>query len=473
MASNGVVSKAEITQWTEEALSALKEAQKLCTDASVVLQKIKYTLTILLPDKIEYVEFLIANIGIQNGRIGSLVQQIQKRVKGDLAATFDRKWNSQLVPALEVLDNILAKLSETKIPDYILDPNVDLGGEKNRFLRDFVSIDAIELLKANIAVFESRSRSIHKMLKTTFTQDVLAPFQKLQKHQELVGDIHEQLEALQALLYELKDKTGFAQTVLKENVSLEQELVSLLEMLTKHYDQCLQGKQLFNNSRAGAAIAIDSDILRNDSHAVPSVVDELRTLYGMVKYNNDRINKYVDARLSNLSTDYLVDYLDRLRKYQASCIIDFLQLLHASEKELLVSSVPRDPSDSTHPLDMYVTMLGDLSFHYNKFYHIYKTKYLSELHNEQYVFPRKFVRLLTEFFDNEMHQLQAEETDRRRAWLAKYGDFIPKEFWLPGEQSQPHVVQVITDGIDENELLNDLEDEQKLLQLIRQMKDTM
>ncbi|KAG7192241.1 uncharacterized protein KQ657_001959 [Scheffersomyces spartinae] len=480
MTSNGVVSKAEIIQWTEEALSALKDARILCTEASIMLEKIKHTLTITVPDKIEYAEFLIEKVGVQNGRIGSIVQQIQKKVQGDLIDTFERKWNSQMIPAMKILDDILGKLSETKIPEFVLDPNNEDPNDESkgyhRYLRDFVSDDAIELLKSNIHIHETRARLIHKMLKAKFNLDVLIPFQKLQKFQDLIGgDIQKQLQVLETLLYELKDKTGFTQNVLKENVSLELELVSLLEMLTKHYDQCLQGKKLFTNSRTGSVIAIDSDILRNDSQAVPGVTEELKTLYDMVKHNNDRVTKLVDSRLPYLNTERLVEYLDRIRHYQATNIVGFLQLLYGSEKELVISSVPDEDEDDgdvhVDPLDTYISMVGDLSFHYNKFYHIYKTKYLSELHNEQYVFPRKIVRLLTEFFDKDMLQLQTEETERRRAWLAKYGDFIPKEFWLPGEQSQPHVVQVITEGVDENELRHDLENEQRLLQLIRQMRD--
>lgn len=71
--------------------------------------------------------------------------------------------------------------------------------------------------------------------------------------------------------------------------------------------------------------------------------------------------------------------------------------------------------------------------------------------------------------------MQLEESNHRKAWLAKYGEFIPREFKLPGEDEMPTVMQVITEGLehiqkgDEVEKFNDGE-EKNLLDLIRSFR---
>ena len=75
-----------------------------------------------------------------------------------------------------------------------------------------------------------------------------------------------------------------------------------------------------------------------------------------------------------------------------------------------------------------------------------------------------------------MSHLQQEEYERRRNWLARYGEFIPTEFKLPGELNQPSIIQVVTEGLDDVQKdyndgkFNETAEEINLSDLIKTMK---
>ncbi|KAF6070411.1 Autophagy protein Apg17 family protein [Candida albicans] len=100
------------------------------------------------------------------------------------------------------------------------------------------------------------------------------------------------------------------------------------------------------------------------------------------------------------------------------------------------------------PSQVYTQTLQELTEHYVKFINIYKTKYLAELHHQQFTYPRKFLKKLTEFLNEDIYRIQIEESERRRQWTSRYGEFIPSEFKLPGEHELPVIVQIITEGLE-------------------------
>ena len=132
------------------------------------------------------------------------------------------------------------------------------------------------------------------------------------------------------------------------------------------------------------------------------------------------------------------------------------------------------PADSS-PCEIYSETIEQLVYHYSQFIDIFETKYLTELHHEEFIYPRKFLKRIDGFLNEELYRMQLEETNRRRSWLAKYGEFIPREFKLPGEDEMPTVVQVITEGLERIQKQDGIEKfndgaEKQLLDLIRSLK---
>lgn len=82
---------------------------------------------------------------------------------------------------------------------------------------------------------------------------------------------------------------------------------------------------------------------------------------------------------------------------------------------------------------------------------------------------------INRFLNEDLHQMHEQEINRRKQWVAQYGDFIPKEFTLPGEVHIPIVSQVVTECLDDvaNEIkggkLQVTPQERKLLEFIKRI----
>lgn len=81
------------------------------------------------------------------------------------------------------------------------------------------------------------------------------------------------------------ESNSFMGTILQENQALENELVSILEMQTNHFDQCMKAVELVSS---GNGCDMNLDVLKNDAQELPEVFKELTTIYDIILRNEER-----------------------------------------------------------------------------------------------------------------------------------------------------------------------------------------
>ncbi|CAH6718326.1 autophagy-related protein 17 [[Candida] jaroonii] len=439
-----------VEQWTDKAQFTLRQAQELCSSTEKSLAAVNRQLSENLPKKLTENDNKLHDLRNLQDLITNYINFIRVKISEDTIKVYDHKYQ-RLQPCLAELNDVMDQLAGTKVPSILIDSNYNIKEEAS--LKDLTSTDEIDVLLANIDIYHSNMLKMHKFMNDSFTETIVIPFNNvITKKFNRITKLHNEL------IIENSQNSGLLSQVLKENNSLEGELVSILEMLTNHYDQCVLGLNSFNNSTS-----VDLEVLQNDSLEVPEVLKDLKSVCDVI-VNNEIRSKRIISSIFNKS-DELGEYIDDLNKvhgkFKSTNLFQLIVFL--SKYDDFVKSSPIESTE--HPLDNYFHVITQLTYHYRQFLSIFKTKYLVELHHQQFTFPRKFMAKLNKFLNEELYEFQQEEKERRDHWLKKYGDFIPKQFILPGD-NQPSVVQVITEGVDDN-----VQQEKQLLDVIRNFMD--
>ena len=118
--NSATVTQDEVIKWSREAQSTLEKTQKICTDAQSLMQKTAQELTILIPDKLQAIEFLFKSYREQ---YDSILKQIET-TKIYLHTNIDKVFNDikdLLDPSLARLNNILLELKKTRVPSIVVE----------------------------------------------------------------------------------------------------------------------------------------------------------------------------------------------------------------------------------------------------------------------------------------------------------------------------------------------------------------
>ncbi|KAK6456111.1 autophagy-related protein 17 [Scheffersomyces xylosifermentans] len=481
------VDKATATQWAEQAQKTLQTAQKLCTNAQSSLHATTYQLTSHLPEILENAGDLYDSLRRQYEMITRIVEALRRSTRDQLLTRLQKQHSILLTPALVNLEEIVSQLSKTPVPSFLIESSeneesgiVGDSGSENKTLADFISTDSINLLKRNIDIYTANSIKIRQFLDKKLQESILDPVHDViaKKYNKIVN-LYDEIMPLQLDIKSVTtnvspfDSNNWIGTLLKENASLENELVSILEMLTNHYDQCTQGVQVF---KSGNSSGVNLEVLQNDAMELPEVLKELNTVYDIIVNNEARAQKFLNSNSPKIDTliSLILEQLDFYRMFKSKSIPEFMAIFTACEEILMKS--PDSSEQVQTPIERFTDTVNQLVYHYTQFLNVYKSKYLLELHHEQYTYPRKFLAKLTKFLNEELYQLQVDERERRKAWLSKNGEFIPKEFKLQGEHNQPIISQIITEGLEDiqkegEEAEHNIAQEKDLIDLIRSMRD--
>lgn len=445
-----------LQQWTAEAFSTLERARELSALAQIVLESTQHVLTDQLPKKLNLCVKDVDKVKDHHANVSALLEHLRAKVK-EMRQTYVSLYSQRLEPAMGKLDSIIALLEKTHIPEFLV-------SEKRQTLGDFVSRAEIDLLKRNVKIYKHNSEGCVGLLQRHIAQLTLA-FQELApKYAEMTETYDAHLVAVQLTIKMHSKDHNLVASILKENSLLEQELVHLLELLTKHYDQCVLGLRHLDSGK------VDSEVLRQDSQELPGVLKEFNVIHDIIMNNETRAARYAEQQTPWIESvaamcEHLIGAYGR---FKTENITKFVLLLLSCEEVLRRCPIEYVSS----PIDAFVEVVDQLCYHYSQFVAVFKTEFLTELHHEQYVYPRKFLKALEEFFNGPLLQLEEEERARRRNWLRKYGDFIPKEFILPGEANQPSVVQVISEGLEDIQHPNAADNEQRLVAAMAALHST-
>ncbi|QBM87780.1 autophagy-related protein 17 [Metschnikowia aff. pulcherrima] len=456
----------EVPAWTNEALRTLEIAQQISTLAHTSLKTTTEALCEEFPIEIKNALADFETLLKQHMLLASITKNIQASVL-QVTDGHDKKVLAILQPALRELDAVLAALHETDVPSFLLKNKTD---EKAYKLDDFVALDDIGTLRANIEIYRGNCGKISTLLRTKLDSVMLAANSKLSDFKSIKATHEEHIITLKPFMkyangdFPAGKTTDLVGTILRENNALGLELTSLLEMLTNHYDQCVLAA-----SRAEAE-TVDLEVLRGDTLELPSVLSEVRAIHDIIKNNQRRAAAFVEPKLI-----IILDFAGKCRAFsewytgfEANDVMELMLMLMRSQKVYMQSSLEDNVvALSPGPVEAYASLVNDLATHYRHFRSVYQAQYLSELHFEQYVYPRKFLKTLDDFLNGELYEIENDEHERRSEWLRKYGEYIPGDFYLPGESDQPRVVQVISEGLDHLEHDSAPLDEARLVQMLK------
>ena len=462
-------------QWASEASVTLTRAQEVCQVAQNYLQETDFELHDRLATAIDTSHDMVLALQEQSKVMEQIVKVVSVQKMDDdgieLKVTNFQQQSARLKRNVSVLES-------TVVPNYLLRqvPNTNgsiIDGDKengNKTLKDFISLTSIELLEDNAQTYVKNSSAIRKW-RTKAIIDIIgranlykkqASRLALQYENEATGIIVETSVGIrtEGSAFALR---SLAETIDKENKSLEAELVSLLELLTNHYDQCNRALGLpWSNEEALAVHHEGLQVLEGDARDLPGVYKEVCTVQEIIENNRNRAAKYLSSKLPPF--EKIVhgsrNLLDTIREFKCRTVPQLFATI-ARTNELLQSYVINGETISSgDPLESYIMAISDLCDHYEQFAHIYAENYLAELRYRVNDYPQSFIAKISDFLNGELDDFRRKETQRRAQWVKQYGEYIPNEFILPDEV--PSVVQVIT-NIDDIETA-DMADNHKALE---------
>ncbi|KAI5966480.1 ATG17 [Candida pseudojiufengensis] len=443
----GDISITQVNQWLTEAQQTLEQAQKLCSNAQSSLDKTFHKLTTQLPDELHIAEMFFVSYQNQLDVVSQQVDRVKTIYKtkvGKITNDFEKL----LDPNLKALEKIMQQLKSTEVPSDILIE--DEGNDKN--LLDFIATESTDLIKINIEIYRSNYTKLQKLLETQLQGNIIETLNQFRKQHQVITKEFDQLNTVQVELTtshgKILESNQIIGTILRENQSLENELVSLLEMLTNHYDQCSKAVKLMYSKNE--TLNVNLHVLETDAFELDDVFKELSSVYDIIITNESKSSKLFDQNLNVIkrSLELMKQELEKFRTFKTKAIPEYLRLLDICLEILNKCSISDAELADLSPCEIYAETVKQILFHYTQFLDIYKTKYLTELHHEQYLYPKKYLKKINNFLNEELYRLQLEELNHRKSWVTKYGEFIPKEFKLPGEQEIPFVVQVVTQGLE-------------------------
>lgn len=458
-----------VLEYAHQAEVTLRRASQLLSKAQTQMENTAYQLTTTLPHMLEMVEIYKDNLDLQQDLILKVVENVKKRVETSSLLKVELQYDSLLVPAADNLDIMIKRLKETATPSYLLITPSDFST-----LADFISLDEMATFQKNIDIYKENSVKVVNLFFEKYEELILEPMKLIAKRYKKLIKRSEEIIPLQL---ELKPSNfnshGAIGVILRGNASLEKEVLSLLEMLTNHYDQCIHGVKLIDANNHN----FNFEILKNDSMELQDVFKELSVVCDMISHNEDKAEKFISSELPklDLTIQLMNDQLQFYRDFKTKNLPIITNLLFKTEIQLLKTNL-NDPDVNLTPIEQYSQILNSLSYHYSQTLKIYQSEYLQELHRQQYVYPRRFLSKISKFLTDDLIELQNEELSKRQQWIKNYGEFIPKELKSPDSLGFPIVLHIETEGLENlNEYIIDgklevSKDEKLLVGLIESMK---
>lgn len=468
--------------WKDDAYSTLQKAQEMSSQAQASLDATHHFLAV---DSFTKTQHVLANVALVHSKqkeCQAILAKLQTQFS-NLRARYNNDLDAKLRPSLKKLEDVQARLATVEVPSFLLRlPKKQLVLQH---LDDFISTDEIDHLRKNMALYQNNCAAFLALLESEFAAANTAWLELSKEYSSFVS-IQEvpvyELQQLQKFLQDLDHHETRAprkndskivssvESILDQNNAMSHELVNLLQMLTNHYDQCTSALSWIQGNPLQTT---DLAVLENDTRELPSVLREISSIQEILLTNKRSLAYTIEPR----GYDLMIDKCDRLThalaEFQSKVLTKVTLLMahfssHYSHSFLGPSSL--HPQET--PMASFSQVLDLLSDHYQQFCSVYHVQYLSELYYEQYVYPRKFLKLIDEFFNDKLLSFEDAERERRLAWLRRYGEFIPSSFQLPGDSVYPSVVQVVSDGLDDLNSETAESDEARLLELLKAPANT-
>lgn len=419
------------SQWVAEARTTLAQLQLVCDQTSVLLGKTsalyeefrrKHVVQAAFADDYLYLQLEVL------GRIEELVHGVMAQEKHRRG-----QQTGELLGAMAALDRAVASLQATALDQAYRDMLVQKRPETTeRTLYDFVSTDSIEELRlemesgnqnyemgvAPLRAVAAEVAQLHKLFAATLHLEVYQQGQVIMPASRsteggarpTVATVGEELEG-----------------VLRDNVGIEQELVSNLESVGKHYDQCLELKRLLGDSDAHSQDEARQlqRILAGDAPELPNVLRDMEVLQRSVIDNYEYCRRVV-GEMAQVSP-WLAVQLARHNLVtgpgnQLQLVMERLPQAVAQFQETVVALAGA--------CSAWVATAGELVDLYRLFHRLYQHM-LAEIVRRQQTAHEISEWLQEHVFARGLAQFQQREAEARGAFWAQHHASLPNSLLLP------------------------------------------
>lgn len=378
-----------------EAEAALRKADPLCVKANSTLIATK---SLVESSTVLWSRLLFLRDATQDqlqsmGNLCVLLANAIKRANSESSNRLKRLMRSD-----EELDGVLSVLSATQL-------DVGIAEERSPNLYEFVNDDDVTTLKSQIGDYSSRLRK--------GLQDLQALPEQLQRElqglRERAPEPSHDLRKTPALLAKATD----------EKSPLAQEMATLLDSLTRHYDLCTEIPDLNEQEKKEAfEVAVnDRQLVHGAISRIDSIKDIFDNAHEVVKGLHGRLSTEFDASanffhsIEAFTTHALARYVSQIREKQEECT-----RLYDS-----VDSVTRE--------------VQGLSSYFKLFKRAYSALVIEIVRRKQ---AQDHVHKLIKDANATLHAAHGRETAVRQDFCATYGEFLPKRIWNDIE-SEPHL----------------------------------
>ncbi|KAH3671232.1 hypothetical protein WICMUC_004749 [Wickerhamomyces mucosus] len=381
-------------EWAKDATEKLKYAERVGEKANTLLTATKDTVRV-------HDERLIKG----NFLLDSIDQQLQllETIRNSIHMSINRKQQASTQTSNQLANSI----DELELEyDDLKQVHVDKAlNSSSKRLYDLVTTDILKQLKSKDMEINDVCTNIIEELKE---QDYV-----LNNKIKLFTKEYDKLESEITVFNEIQ----WLDTLIEENNQFEEEIASLIESVTIHYDQCVRGLMVVQGKLTIPLQEKEElfDILAKDFVEVPNVISDIEEIFSDIENRCDKVNSFVKNQALYLRLQSLFKQLISFGEHDLSDILA-LMTRHSKNFDTILSETYLTCEECTALIQ-----------HYKKF----KKSYYSLLLELQ---RRSDIRAKLESVlrdtENKLKSIQEEDFRYRNSFLKNNGAFLPSDLYL-------------------------------------------
>lgn len=406
----------QLKDWTDDALSCLKEAEGICGSANSELVKINQVLS-KRDNLLLKLTFLFDASRQQIRLLAILKDSLVKIVKN--YKTKNHSWRTKITRDCELLRSVLDTLHKIE-----LEPSFrSTQGNKALSLYHFVSDDKIDELFNGV-------------------DDILRESTDLYGRDEIdnnLADISREIEGYgkelevryaEFILNEVPDTPSkgnkknsanhdnIITKLITSNNELETDMASLLESLTNHFDQCKKGQDLLSKPHSEDQKRELLQVLENDSLELPYVINILNQDYQSLKTNCSHLQS-ITNKFSIFYNNFTAQFMVRLKLFGEVKLQQGLNIItkKAQRVEILLEKA----------FEYEQSVVGLIDY-YTNFVSSYRSLIL-EIERRRKINDQ--VEAAVSRFRKELQSIEEKERTNREDFLIQHADYLPQDIISP------------------------------------------
>ncbi|KAH3673485.1 hypothetical protein WICPIJ_009744 [Wickerhamomyces pijperi] len=381
-------------KWTKDATQKLHEAQTIGAKANNLLLQTRNSVK-SYDEQLSKGNFLLDAIDQQLQTLETIQKVISEKVNKRQQTVADI--SDYLTSSIDALETQYQHLQDIKIDKAL--------NSKSDTLYDLVTTDILTQLNGKdqdvnnictncVAELKERDRIVHSKIKS------------------FVGDFNK----LESKTTELGELT-WVETALEELREFEEEIASLIESVTSHYDQCSRGSQV---DIGELDIAEDEkrelfEVLEKDYRELPEVMNDIEETFHDIESRCRRIMDF------NSDQPWFNDIVKLLQSLTTFGEIELTQTLQFLEKQTTIIT------ERSHEITEKCQESKEIIAHYKSFIKAYYSLIL-EIQRRNNT-KSKILQIIKET-QLKLSQIQDDDYKQRSLFLQRHGAFLPSDLYL-------------------------------------------